>query len=203
MISQKLNSFNTWLPIAIAYLILNAVRLRISTTQITALNAIEEAWVPKWTKYSHVATQTHGSTDDINELYVEYHSYMNRVKLQLKYDMNVELSGDDSLVLEIHVDADPRGEIPAYGFAPHGEVVRSSHLINSIHISSTEEGHADDGKKPVDVARIGMKRLIIEQDAPIPATSTFFALSSFRYDRFRYEFFGSRCGQEMLRRFLV
>ncbi len=173
MISQRFNNFNTWFSVAIAYLILNAVRLRISTGQITALNAMEEAWVPKWTKYSHIATQTHGSIQDINDLYDADHNYMERVKMQLKHDMNVELSGDDTTVLEIHIDADPRGEIPAYPFAPHGEVMRSSHLINSIAISSTEEGHENDGKKPVDVARIGMKRLIINQDAPIPPTSTF------------------------------
>jgi hypothetical protein len=173
MISQKFNGFNTWFPIVIAYLILNATRLRISSAQITALTAMGTAWTPAWAKYSSMATQTHGSISDIQGLYDDDHSYMEKVKLQLKYDMNVELSGDDIRVIEIHVDADPRGEVPAYGYAPNGVVVNNRHLLASIDVSSTEEGHTNDGKKPVDVARIGMKRIIIGATAPIPAASTF------------------------------
>jgi hypothetical protein len=173
MISEKFNNYNTWLPIMIAYIILNATRLRIPTAQQTILSGIGTNWATKWTPYSSMATQTHGSVSDINAEYDTAHGYTEKLKLQLKFDLNVELSGDDIRVLEIHVDADHRGEIPAYGYAPSGVVVNNRHLLCGIEVSSTEEGHTNDGKKPVDVGRIGMKRLIIAQGAPIPPTSTF------------------------------
>ncbi len=173
MVGQKLNTFNTWFPIAVAYLLLNATRLRISADQILELNSMAGQWIPRWTKYSNMASQTHGSIDDINKLYDTDNGYMDRVKMQLKYDMNVELSGDDIATLGIHVDADKRGEVPAYGFAPSGKIVKQTHLLNTVDVSSTEAGHADDGKKPVDVARIGMKMVVQKPEAPAPVSSAY------------------------------
>lgn len=173
MVSEKFSTFNNYLLIMVAYVALNAVRLRIPIGQMADINDMNGDWTPLWAIYASPVTQTAGSITDLNTEYDTAHTYVNKLKMQLKHDMNVVLSGADRVAIGIPEDAGRREEIPAYGFAPSGSIVHQGHLIATVDVSSTEAGHENDGKRPVDVGRIGMKMLVVAADAPIPAANTF------------------------------
>jgi len=168
MIGTKVNGFNTWIHPFVAYVIANMLHLRVAATQAATLGTDLTDWDTKFGIYSNILTQTHGSIGDINTDYDEFHHETNLLRQQIKNDVNVILSGDDRVALDIPEDPSPRGHVPPSATGPVNTQLRATHLQAEIFTSNPVAGHETEKALPEGVVKIGRKIAYVLPGAPIP-----------------------------------
>jgi hypothetical protein len=170
-ISQRFSDFNTEVSGSVTYLTLpaNVTRLKLDALTVTALGDLMTDWNPKWGKYIDPSQHTDGSVIDINSAYHVFHPYMESLKISLKKNKAITLTGADYTNIHIHQDADHRAHIPRPAIAPANQVIKTSHLITKIFTNNPQPGFENQTHLPVDVKKIGRKIAVVAAfPNPIP-----------------------------------
>jgi len=159
-LSNKILNFHVFINNAVPYLVLpaNALRLRITAQQISDLQAFLVSWNAAYPVYATPATHTTASVDE-------------KVKQQLKHDTAVTLTGTDLSTLDIHQDAARRAAIPVPTIAPSISLRMVIHSLMSFF--AFDPAHPHDRKKPVDVAKVGIKIAVVKATDPAPTADMY------------------------------
>jgi len=151
-------------------------RLGISTTRVASITAHKLTFVDCYGLYIDPATHTPPVVASMNAIYDIFHPEMLALKQQLNADMDITLTMEDYASLFIHQDVDKRSKVPAPKFAPLNQIIKQNRLVTTVFTSNPIAPHETEKFKPVDVALIGRKMIIVEADEAIPAQEKFLPL---------------------------
>ena len=103
-LAEKYFRFDSGLKTMTLYLAEHFARLEVSQAQVQAITAFREKWLPLYKKYSTPLTHTRAAVGDMRTIYAEGTKLMRGLRQQIKHNARVQLSGEDIVALQIHID---------------------------------------------------------------------------------------------------
>ena len=170
-LSEKLLKFHFFFKAFVAYIIAHATELMISTEQKDALSDNVDDWDDKFTAYTTPSTHNTASVSDINTAYEMYAPIAETVKIQIRDNRAIDLTGDALVNLNIKaVDRNP-SRIQPPNYAPSIGLVSVGSL--TVNLFVFDPTHTGSKAKPPGAKFIGSKVAFTGIDAPAPALSEY------------------------------
>lgn len=161
-LSQRFADFNTEVTEASPLIHSKGVsNFGLSAPQVAEEDAFFTDWQVKWTAYSTAATHTPGAVSDIQSLYNTYHAKHQNLKLLIKSNKSLTLTGAWINTLHLHQDADPRVHVPRPEIVPKNQVQKQTELMTRIFSNNPNPPHETETSLPKDVTKIGRKLAIL------------------------------------------
>ncbi len=179
-LNQKYADFMAEMAVTVPYLLITGTpaRLGVSTTRMASITTNNGILIGKYGIYADPNTHTPASVANVKAIYDIFHPEILALRQQLKNDMDITLTGEDCAALFIHIDVEKRTKVPAPKFSPINHIEKRTHLVATVFTSNPNPPHDTEKSKPVDVAQIGRKMIIVELDEALPAQDKYVPLNS-------------------------
>ena len=170
-LSVKLLQFHYFFKAFVAYVLGNATDLMISPDQATGLQDDFKDWDKKFTTYTTPDDHNTASISDINAAYEDYAPKAETVRVQVRDNTAIILSGQDKVNLDIQTLDKTRSKVLPPNFAPSIVFVSMKDL--QLTIFAMDPSHLGKKAKPPGAKFIGSQVAYTAADAAQPAPEAF------------------------------
>ncbi len=169
--SEKLIRFHFFFKAFVAYIVAHASDLMVSTDQKNDLSNSWIDWDEKFTSYVTPDTHGNGSVSDMNAAYEDYSPKAETVRIQIRDNTSLVLTGNAMLNLGIKsVDRNPSKILPP-DFAPSIGFI--SMLSYEVRLFIFDPAHPSKKGKPKGAKFIGSKVAYTGADAAAPPAEAY------------------------------
>ena len=170
-LAEKLLKFHFFYKGFVAYIVANATDLLISHEQVTLLSANWADWEIKFKAYTTPDTYGSVSISDINDAYETYAPRAETIRIQIRDNSDIVLSGAAKINLGIKPSDKKPSKILPPDFAPSVALVSVGDL--SVDLYVMDPNHPSKKAKPKGARFIGSMVAFTGSDAPPPALDAY------------------------------